>query len=201
MESIMKKSLLSLAAGLLMLGASAVQAQGYVGLAGGQSRYDIDCTGLNTCDKTDTGYMLYGGLRLPSPFAVEAVYFDWGKATGSGSGVVLGLSGTGQGDVKATGFGLGVACFVPMSTSWSGVARLGVMQNRATTSVSGSNGVTSASASDTFTATFPYYGLGIGYNLTPNLAITGEADFSRVKYLDDSKANVQLLSLGIRYSF
>jgi opacity protein-like surface antigen len=29
----------------------------------------------------------------------------------------------------------------------------------------------------------------------------GEADFSRVKYTDSDKADVQLLSIGIRYSF
>ena len=49
-----------------------------------------------------------------------------------------------------------------------------------------------------------YFGLGVGYNMTPNLALTGEADFSRVKYgLEGAYEtdNVRLISIGLRYSF
>lgn len=47
-------------------------------------------------------------------------------------------------------------------------------------------------------------GFGIRYNLTPNLAITGEADFSRVKHGTEGEYetdSVRLISLGLRYSF
>lgn len=189
----MNKSLFSLVAVVATLASASACAQGYVGAGVGPSKINVDCTGTITCDKTDTGYKLYGGFRFPNQLAVEGVYFDWGKATGTGT--IEGL-GTGSGEVKASGFGIGVAYFVPFATNWTGVGRLGVAQTKGKTTLTGEGTI-----SDSFTGTFPYYGLGIAYNFTPNLAVTGEADFSRVKYTDADKANVQLLSVGIRYSF
>jgi OOP family OmpA-OmpF porin len=197
----MKKTLISLAAAaaamFISMGASA---QGYVGVGAGPSKISIDCTGADACDKSSTGYKLYGGLKFPNQFAVEAVYFDWGKAKATATNVDL---GTATIEGKGTGFGIGGAYIASFAPQWTGVVRLGFVQNRVKLSASlGSVG----SGSQTYTGTFPYYGFGIGYNMTPNLAITGEADFSRVKYFDDpvqgaEKGSVQLLSLGLRYSF
>jgi len=190
----MKKSFLALAAASALLLSSAVSAQGFIGIGAGTSRVAVDCAGLTTCDKTDTGYKLYGGFTFANQFAAELVYFDWGKARGTGT--IIGL-GTGSGEAKATGFGIGAAYYIPLGTNWTGALRLGVAENEGKTTLSDATG----SVTDKFRSTQPYYGLGIGYKLTPNLAIMGEADFSRVKYTDSDKADVQLLSIGIRYSF
>ena len=89
-----------------------------------------------SCDTSDTGYKVWGGYRFANQFAVELVYFDWGKAKASGTlDTIEGRSrdvpmatGTFSGDLTAEGFGLGVAYFLPFSPQWSGVARLGVTQ-------------------------------------------------------------------------
>jgi OOP family OmpA-OmpF porin len=193
-RSFMKKILSLLAVGAAVLASPVAQAQGYVGFGAGPSRINIDCTGADTCDKTDTGFKLYGGMRVQNQLAIEGVYFDWGKARATATVVD---TGTGELKVKANGFGVGVTYFIPFMTNWSCVGRLGIARNKGDTTAT----LNGASASDSFTGTFPYYGFGCGYGVTPNLVVTGEADFSRVKYTDQDKANVQLLSIGLRYSF
>jgi OOP family OmpA-OmpF porin len=197
----MNRQLLSLAAAAVALCMSAgASAQGYVGLAGGPTRIDIDCTGATTCDKTDNGFKLYGGLRLPSNWAFEGLYVDWGSAKATVTGVIPEVSGpiTGEGTVDATGFGGAVAYFMPFTQNWTGVVRLGVMRNKAKTTAS----ALGLSASESFTGTFAYAGVGIGYNVMPNLTLTSEADFSRVKYTSDGdKADLRLISVGLRYAF
>lgn len=189
----MKKGLFRLAAVVALLASSAAHSQGYVGFGAGPSKINIDCAGATSCDKTDTGWKLYGGMTIWPNLAGEAVYVDWGKAKASGTDPEL---GTGTLDVKASGFGLGVAYHIPLA-AWSCLGRLGIMQNKGKTTAT----LNTASASDSFTGTFPYYGVGCGYSLMPNLTLTLEGDFSRVKYTDQEKANVQLLSVGLRWGW
>lgn len=190
----MKNSLVSLVVvGAAALGASpAALAQAYAGVGIGPSKIDINCAGATTCDKTDIGFKLYGGWHLPGPFAVEVVYFDWGKAkltsTPGGGNFAL--------DTKARGIGIGVAYFI--NFGWGQCAlRAGIASNRAkTTTVL--NGV---GASNSYSLAAPTYGGGCAYPVAPSWWITGEADFSRVKYTGTDKADVQLFTLGIRHSF
>ena len=200
----MKKTLLSLAAGVALLATSGAYAQGYIGGAFGWTDVGIDCAGTIDCDTSDTGYKVYGGYRFANQFAVELAYFDWGKANASGSLIddgtrasPLATSSKFSGDVAAEGFGIGVAYFLPFSPEWSGVARLGVTQTDAKLSVSGYGSVSNKDP-------YAYYGLGVAYHFNKNLALTGEADFSRAKYGAEGAydtANVRLLSIGLSYLF
>lgn len=215
----MRKSLITVAFGLAALSLSAAHAQGaqgYVGGGLGWTNIGVDCTGYDQCDKSSTGGKFYGGYRFASQFAVEGVYINWGKATGSVTGALVNAPGravpmlpspstqTLDAELKASGLGIGVAYFMPFGTNWNGVARLGAMRNDGKLKVTVSTlGFTD---SETFSkkATFAYFGFGVGYQLTPNLVFTGEADFSRVKYGSQGEFetdNVRLMSLGLRYSF
>lgn len=177
-----------------LVGGQAALAQGYVGAGAGQSRINIDCAGADTCDKTDTGWKVYGGFRWPSQWAAELNYFDWGKARASATDPEL---GTGTLEVRGTGLGIGVAYFMPLTTGWICVGRLGMARSTGKTTVT----LGTASASDTFHSTEPYYGAGCGYSFGNNVTLTLEADFSRVKYLSDQKASTRLLSVGVRWPF
>lgn len=192
-----RKNLLAIAAGLAMMAAPVAYGQGYIGGNVGASKVDVDCTGLTSCDSTDTGYKLYGGYQFGGGWAAEVAYFDWGKAKGTGTLDVGGTPITGSGKLTASSFGAGVAYFFPVSPDWVPVVRLGVARGTGKITVS----ALGESASDTTHSTEAYFGLGIGYKLMPNLFLTGEADFSRVKYLDSEKADVRLVSIGLRYSF
>jgi OmpA-OmpF porin, OOP family len=190
----------ALAGGLAaMLVAPSAFAQGYVGGGLGPSRINIDCSGLDSCDKSSTGGKVYGGFLFAPQFGAELVYFDWGKAKASG---VFDVSGevapvVGAAEVKGDGVGVGAAWFVPFATGWDGVARLGVLRNKGKTTVS----AVGLSARETFTSTEAYAGFGVGYRATPNLTVTGEMDFSRLKYTDSDKASTWLLTVGLRYKF
>jgi OOP family OmpA-OmpF porin len=201
----MKKTLLSLAAGLALLATSGAYAQGYIGGAFGWTELSVDCAGATKCDTSDTGYKVYGGYRFANQFAVELVYFDWGKAKLSGTPDTIDgrardvpmATGTVNVDQTAEGFGLGVAYFLPFSPEWSGVARLGVTQTDAKASASGFGSVSNKDP-------YAYYGLGVAYHFNKNLALTGEADFSRAKFGAEGfydTANVRLLSIGLSFLF
>ena len=188
----MKCRLSRVAATTALLASSAAFSQAYVGVGAGPSKIDINCAGTTTCDKTDTGFKLYGGLNWWGPFAAEATYFDWGKADSS----LAVVGGTSALNTRANGIGLGAAYFLRLA--WGEcVARAGAARNRAKTTVT----LNGASTEDRFSSIEPYYGIGCGYPIAPNWTLTAEADFSRVKYTASDKANVQLFSLGIRHSF
>jgi len=56
------------------------------------------------------------------------------------------------------------------------------------------------SVSDSENHTKAYYGLGVGYQLMPNLSLDAAADFSKWAFDTDS-GNARLLSLGVTLSF
>lgn len=209
----MRKSLLTIAAGVALLVGSGAQAQGYVGAAAGWTKLSADCSEYAQCDKTGTGGKLYGGFKFANQLAVEATYFDWGKATGevatasadgvSGRKVALAVSNvaTRRDELRTTGFGVGVAYFMPFATDWTGAARLGVAQNKGKATQS----VAAVTESESKRSTQPYIGLGIGYNVSSNMTITGEVDFSRVKYPSGGGEfqtdRLQMYTLGLRFAF
>lgn len=215
----MRHSLFPLAAAVALMASSAAQAQAYVGGNAGWSRLSVDCTDVASCDKTGTGYKAYVGYRWGSGFAVEGLYIDWGKAKSQVAGEDLtpvdpeqptllrrtALEGSPSSnptnvDLNGSGWGLGVAYFLDFTPQFNGVARVGAINNTGKLSVSGGLGSASFSE-DSIQA---YFGFGVAYNVTPNFAVTAEADFSRLKYGADGvtdTSNLQLYTFGLRYSF
>jgi len=214
----MRRTLLSIAAGMAFLAASSAQAQVYIGGNAGWSRLSVDCADTNSCDKTGTGYKGYVGYRFENNFAIEGMYIDWGKAkaqVGGGETIepvteqptllrrtlleTAPINSPINAELSGSGWGLGVAYFLPFTPQFVGVARLGAINNRG--KLSASDGFTSVSTTEN--SIQAYGGFGVAYMVTPNFAVTAEGDFSRLKYVDDvtDSANVQLWSFGLRYSF
>jgi len=194
----MKRTALSIAAMALML-SSAAFAQGYVGVAGGPSKIDVDCAGTTTCDTTSTGWKLFGGYKFTPNWAAEVGYFDFGKAKFTGSDVT---TGNVTADVKGSGLGVGVALSGEFAPSWTGVARLGVASVKAKVSATATGGtlVPAGTSSDSETSTNAYFGVGIGYLISKNMSIDGAIDFSRGKWQGE-KADVRLVSIGLTVGF
>jgi len=183
----MKKIILS--AFIAIAASAGAHAEGiYVGVAAGGTNIDLDCEGAPSCDKSDTGFKLFGGYKLTENIAVEAYYADYGKAKLSGGGV--------SADVKMSGFGLGVAYLGDFTTDWNGVVRAGVARNKI--KVDGSApGFTS---SDSENKTKAYVGAGVGYKLTKEVALTAAIDYTEGEFQGD-KAKTTLYTIGVNYNF
>lgn len=186
----LKKLSIGLAA--LLFGAAA-WAQGYGVVSAGVSRLSADCSGIASCDKSDTAFKLLGGYKFNPNLAAEVGYFDYGKATASDSGLSM--------SIKTTAFGGGIAYHQDLSTDWNFVARLGIAQVK--TKISGTVvGLGSGSESDNnFNA---YFGLGVGYKLSKTMSLDLAWDASRSKF-DKSgiseSGNVNAYSIGLTFSF
>jgi OOP family OmpA-OmpF porin len=178
----MKKILLT--ALIAMAGSVGAHAEGiYVGVAAGGTNTDVDCAGTTSCDKSDTGFKLFGGYKLTENIAVEAHYADFGKAK-------LNV-GTASIDVKMSGFGLGAAYLGDFTPDWNGVVRAGVARNKVKLE---------GAASDSQSKTKAYVGAGVGYKLTKEVALTAAVDYTEGEIGGD-KAKATLYTIGVNYNF
>ncbi|HSI52118.1 MAG TPA: outer membrane beta-barrel protein [Ideonella sp.] len=191
----MKKISMAVAAGLALLLGNNVMAEStaatptYVSAALGGAEFDTDCLGAPSCDKSSTGGRLVGGYELGHGLSAELGYAWFGKAKGSGNGAEL--------TARASGLTLGAAYRFEVLPRMELLARAGVIGMR--TKVDGSDGA-GLSASDSDTKAQFYAGLGLGCVVAPGLRVELAADFSRAEY-ETFKADVRLLSLGVRYHF
>ena len=167
--------------------AGIASAQGYVGFGVGQSRAKLDCAGTDTCDKTDTAFRLYGGYQFNPNLALEAAYYDQGKARVTASDPELGTVG---GDFKGQGFGLWGVLSAPMQAA-SVYAKLGVVSARIKLDASSST-LGSASASERHTR--GAWGLGASYEFASDWVARLDYERFRVRFMD-------LVTLGAHYRF
>lgn len=188
----MNKTFHALAASALLAFAATAQAQGYVGVAGGPTNLDSDCSGTVTCDKSGTGFKVYGGYKFLPFLAGEVGYMSFGKAKAS---VDIGGS-LATAEIKTTGFGAGVAFTGDLAPSWPAAARIGIARIKA--DVSGSAlGIPVSLSDDTTQA---YFGVDIGYAFSKNAAVTLSLDYSRSEF-EGSGDPVRLIGVGFRFTF
>lgn len=173
--------------------AGIASAQGYVGFGVGQSRAKLDCAGADICDKTDTAFRLYGGYQFNPNLALEAVYYDQGKARVTGSDPDLGTIG---GDFKGQGVGLWGVFSAPMDAA-SFHVKLGVVSARIKLDAT-SSALGTASASERHTR--GAWGLGASYAFTSNWVARLDYERFRVRFMDE-KVSVDLVTLGAHYRF
>lgn len=172
--------------------------QVYSGAAIGSARTNVDCAGTTSCDKTDSGWKLFGGYQFNPNWAAEVTYFDFGKAKVTGIDETL---GTITGEIENTGFGAGMALRQNLAADWNFVARFGLASIK--TKVSGAvTGIGSGSDSDRNGQ--PYAGLGVGYKLSKSMSVDAARDFSKGKYNKngvETKGNVSMNSIGVTAGF
>lgn len=183
------RTLLALA-GLLACCTTAL-AQGYIGFAGGLSKQDVNCSNWATCDRSDTGFKLYGGYQFSKLASVELGYTDFGSAS-------LALGNAASGSYSATAISLGGAIHLPLAPRFTGIARAGLASVDADYSYAGPFGLFASSASES--SIEPYVGFSLAYALTPQLNLTGSFDYMRADYPRGS-GSATLLGIGLRYSF
>lgn len=191
----MKKIALSLAALAL---ATAAQAQttrsnsnaahtyGLVSL--GQGHANIDCTGVQTCDRNAFGGKAMLGYSFGNGFALEGGYTNFGKFRASDG--ALGLS------ARPEALSLGGAYTAQLSPDWGLTGRLGVARVRTKLNAE----VGTLTGSDSESKTQPIAGLAVNYALTPSTRLELGVDATRAQYQGE-RQNVRLVSLGARMAF
>ena len=163
----------------------------YVGGNVGQAFYDKTCDNIPvSCDDKDFGWRLYGGYQFHRHIAVEAGYFNLGKA--SAAGTVGGAPFSADAKVKGWEIlGLGI---LPVTDAVSVFAKLGVAFSRV--SVTGPGGSLSDDSTD-FT-----FGVGGQYQFTRNLAARLEWQrYDGVGGGATGKDDVDLFTLGVLFKF
>lgn len=184
----------TLAAALLLAGLPAFTfAQGYVGASVGQVRVNLDCSGTDTCDKSDTAYKLFGGYKFNPYAGVELAYYNQGKLHQGATDAEL---GTVTADWKGDGYGVFALGALPLG-DFSLFAKLGVVSSKIKVDATSS---TLGSASESERHTNLGWGLGGSYGITKNVRARLEFEQIKLKFQDE-KRNANLLTVGIAYVF
>jgi len=178
----------SLGALVLALTGLGAQAQGFAGVAVGQSRADIDCTGTLTCDRNDTAWKLLGGYMFHPNFGAQAELYRQGRAKFSAS---LGDGTTATGEFKGEGVGLyGLA--LARDGIWSVYGKAGILSSR----ITGAARVQDLSGSRRETHTHFGWGAGMGVDWSKNLGGRLEYERLRGRLLGDS-VDVDQVTAGL----
>jgi len=153
----------------------------YVGGSVGGSHYKSDnLAGLPT-DHSDTGGKLFGGYALTPNLSIEGGWVGLGKFKGP------------NGNLKADGYFVDGVGTLPLGNNFSAIGRIGVFNGKL--DASSSNGLYGSDRS-----TSVKVGAGLEYAIDRNLAVRGEWERYRFDALG-AKPNVDLYSVGVRYSF
>lgn len=191
----MKKTAITLAALMLAVTAQAQssnanndKAHTYGLLSLGQGHLNADCTGVQACDRSNTGGKAVLGYSFGNGFSLEGGYTHFGKFRASDGAV--GLS------AKPEALSLGGAYTAALGPQWSLVGRVGVARVRTKLNAE----VGSLSGSDSERSTQPIVGLAVNYALTPAARIELGVDATRAQYQGE-RSNVRLVSLGARFAF
>ena len=172
---------------LLLFCSFAVSANGYLGVSFGSSsvKADLSSLGGGTIDESTGMSKIYGGYRINRYVAAEAAWFNLASVSvsqvGTGSNAV-----SGSVDMKALGI-YGVA-FVPLAKYAHFLAKAGGASWDADLTRN-----TATGAADGFDA---FYGLGLSYGFTKNLAVTADWEV-----IDSPNPEFSTFSLGFRWDF
>lgn len=175
------------------LAATHASAQFFLGGSIGQSDVDDEITtGLidsGTVDGKDSAWKIFGGYMFNRHFGIEAAYINAGEV--SYSGTFSGFPVTG-GKVELTAFNVSVLGNLPINEQFSVFGKVGLFSWE-------------AEASD-ITGGFPFsgsedgtdisFGVGVGYNFTPNFGVRAEYELFQT-----DNADASLISIGLVWRF
>ncbi len=190
----MKKTALTLAALVLAVSAQAqtnsnsAQPHTYGLLSVGQGHFNVDCTGVQKCDKSGTGGKAMLGYAFGNGFALEGGYSHFGKISASNGATGL--------RVRPEAVSLSGAYTAALSPDWGLTGRVGVA--RVQTKLNAEVGT--LAGSDSEKSTQPIVGLAVNYAVTPSTRVELGVDATRAQYQGE-KSNVRLVTLGAHMAF
>jgi OmpA-OmpF porin, OOP family len=156
---------------------------GYLGGALGQSKFREWCDPtLAACDDKDSTWKLFGGYRFNRYFAVEGSYVDWGEVTATTT--------TGA-RVAADQHSYGIAAVgsLQVGPQFTVFGKLGLLRTEQET-----KRITPSPLTLTRKEIELHYGLGVKYSVAKNWGL-------RAEWENTDKLEVQMLSLGVEFTF
>jgi OOP family OmpA-OmpF porin len=189
----MKKYVMGVVAAAAALLSTGAMAQGYISFAGGQSNADVDCTGTLSCDNNDTALKVVGGYKFENGFALELGYVDFGKAQAR----VYLAPYTVDVAFESQAFTFGGSFPMNFTPEFAANFRIGVasVKTEGTVSVP-TYGIYKESDS----AAAPYFGLGLSYAFTTNVAGEVGVDFTKAE-ITGEKYDLRTVTAGVRFTF
>jgi OmpA-OmpF porin, OOP family len=169
----------------------------YIGLGLGQSSAELDCTGTTACDDSDTAWKVFGGYQFSRHLALEVGYGVLGEATASTPPF---------GGVPAANVSIETSVWeavavgsLPLAERFSVYGKLGLYMADSEVDVA-FPGLGSVNRSDDNTDLT--FGLGLRFEVTPNLALRAEWQrYSDVSADAFGEADLDVMSIGILWRF
>jgi OmpA-OmpF porin, OOP family len=158
------------------------EGRSYLGGGLGQSKFKEWCDPtLAACDDLDSAWKLFGGYRFNRYFAVEASYVDWGKVTATGA--------TGaRAAADQHSYGIAALGSLQIGPQFSVFGKLGLLRTEQET-----RRITPSPLTLKRKETELHYGLGVKYSVE-NWGL-------RAEWENTDKLEVQMLSLGVEFTF
>jgi len=159
--------------------------QGYIGLSGGQSKYDLN-TGPVGWDSDDSGSAakLYAGGYFNPNFGLELGYLNFGHADRLG------------GSTKAQGLNLSLLARAPLTEQFDVFGKVGATYSHTRTGGYSNLGVATGSDNGLGLS----YGLGVRWAFNPQWAAVLEWERHKLHFAD-GKSNVNMTTLGVQYRY
>jgi opacity protein-like surface antigen len=161
--------------------------QGYIGLSGGRSNYDLSAdptgTGLGFDDSDSAWKLSTGGYFHPNA-GVELSYLNAGKAHRLG------------GTTRAQGVNLSLIGRAPLNEQFDLFGKVGTTYGR--TRTTGFSGLGVATGKDSGFGLS--YGLGARWNFNQQWAAVVEWERHKFHFADDN-AGVKMTTLGVQYKY
>ncbi len=184
---------------------------GYVGISGGPSRAKIDQTritaglqaeGLNTTrferDEKASAYRLFGGYQFNRYLGVEAGYFSLGKF---GFNTTTVPAGTLIGQLQSQGVNLDLVATLPLSESFSAIARVGGQAHRTRDNFSSAGAVSLLNPNPSKRAGGYKFGGGLQYEVSRNFLLRAEAERYSIDDAVGNRGGVNVVSVGLVFPF
>ena len=185
----------------------------YAGASAGLSSHDGACNGeiepLYSCDDKDTGYKVFGGVRLdPDQHAssymlpaigLEAGYIDFGENKASGKEPPRGDYKR-ESDNNISGIYAAAVGYLPVSANTEVMGKAGALFGTQESSVKTdyTNPITDNFSNDDVSA---LVGVGVQHKFSPNLAVRGEYERALKVGKDTvNETDASLLSVGAVFS-
>jgi opacity protein-like surface antigen len=185
----------AIALAAITLFTSAAHADGfYASIGGGLTKADLDCSDTIACDNTGTGLRAAFGWQAMPMLAVEGLYLNLGKATGSFNDFSVGRIDV---QIKSALLGVAAVLRLPVNPSFDLNLRLGGGKVKSTASASALGVNVELASEDKFQM---LAGIGLAYAITPQLSLEGQWETTKSELFGE-KANVSALTVGVRWNF